>query len=151
MGAINYKTSDYITLGYNLSDIDYDDKFYLDDIDFEYEGINALLKDALFYYFHITIEPGYYEGFSINIENNYSYCFDDYNEKLQALKELTRIKNFLFYIVNNFNICEVWPGWCVSYKDYNTTIKSIKEAISEMKTEVKATPTYYTLKLAGEY
>ena len=30
MGAINYKTSDFITLGYNTNNIDYDDDFYYD-------------------------------------------------------------------------------------------------------------------------
>lgn len=150
MGTINYFTSDYITLGYNLGNIDYSDEFYRDDIQFEFDGINALLKDTSFYYFHITLKPGCYDGFSINIENNFSYCFDDYNEKLQALKEITRIKNFLIYIVDNFNISEVWPGWCTSYKEYHTTIKDIHAAIQEMKNEVKSTPTYYLLKIAGE-
>ena len=28
MGAINYFTSNYITLGYNCDDIDYNDQFY---------------------------------------------------------------------------------------------------------------------------
>lgn len=150
MGAINYFTSDYITLGYNLNNIDYSDEFYSDDINYEYDEISAILKNEHFYYFHITLKPGYYDGFSINIENNFSYCFDDYNEKLQALKELTRIKKFLLYIVDNFNVCEVWPGWCTSYKEYHTTIKDISAAIKEMKSEIKNTPTYYKLKLAGE-
>jgi hypothetical protein len=150
MGAINYFTSDYITLGYDLNDIDYSDEFYSDDINYEYDEISAILKNEYFYYFHITLKPGYYDGFSINIENNFSYCFDDYNEKMQALKELTRIKHFLIYIVDNFNVCEVWPGWCTSYKDYYTTIKNIGAAIKEMKSEIKNTPTYYILKAAVE-
>ena len=150
MGTINYKTSDYITLGYNTHNIDYEDEFYLDDVNFEYDGINALLKDASFYYFHITLKPGYYEGFSINIENNFMYCFDNYTEKMQALKELTRIKKFLIYIVDNFNVNVVYPGWCTSYGDYKKTILEINAAIEEMKSEVKTTPTYYILKLAGE-
>lgn len=151
MGTINYFTSDYITLGYNTGNIDYEDEFYSDDVNFEYEGINALLKDAAFYYFHITLKPGYYDGFTINIENNFDYCFNDYSEKLEALKELTRIKNFLIYIVDNFNINVVYPGWCTSYGNYKKTIDEINAAIKEMKCSVKQTPTYYLLKLAGEY
>lgn len=150
MGTINYKTSDFITLGYNCSDINYDDEFYSEDINFEYDEISAILRNEFFYYFHITIEPGYYEGFSINIENNFKYCFDDYNEKLQALKELTRIKYFLIYIVDNFNINVVYPGWCTSYGDYKKTLSEISAAIEEMKTEIKNTPTHYILKAAGE-
>lgn len=151
MGAINYKTSDYITLGYNCNDIDYEDEFYYELINDEYEQIKDVLKNEYFYYFHITLKPGYYEGFTIDIENNFSLCFDNYSEKLQALKEITQIKNFLLYIVNNFNINIVYPGWCTSYGDYKKTIEEINDAIKNMRSEVKTTPTYYILKLAGEY
>jgi hypothetical protein len=146
MGAINYFTSDYITLGYNTNNIDYEDQFYYELINDEYDEISAILKNEYFYYFHVTIKPGYYEGFTIDIENNFSYCFDDYNEKLQALKEVTQIKNLLIYIVNNFTINVVYPGWCTSYGDYKTTLLEINSAIKEMKNEIKNTPTYYTLK-----
>ena len=151
MGAINYFTSDYITLGYNCNNINYDDDFYYDDINYEYDEIAALLRNEFFYYFHITLNPGYYEGFTIDIEHNFSYCYDDYSEKLQALKEITRIKKFLFYIVNNFNISAVYPGWCTSYGDYNKTISEINAAAKVMRDEVKLTPTYYKLQTAGEY
>lgn len=150
MGTINYFTSDYITLGYNTNDINYEDEFYNDDINYEYEGIKALLNDACFYYFHVTIKPGYYEGFTIDIENNFNYFYDDYSEKLQALKEATRLKNTLLYIVNNFNINVVYPGWCTGYGDYRETIQKINAAIKEIKSEIKGTPTYYKLKAAGE-
>ena len=46
MGTINYKTSDFITLGYNVNDIDYEDEFYHDEINFEFEEINAILKEV---------------------------------------------------------------------------------------------------------
>ena len=151
MGTINYKTSNYITLGYCTNNIDYEDEFYYDDIEYEFEGINAILNDAAFYYFNVKLDPGYYEGFSIDIEYNFAYCLDNYIEKLEALKEITRIKNFMLYIVNNFNVCAVYPGWCTGYTDYNTTIKEINNAIKEMRAAVKDTPTYYKLKLAGEY
>ena len=151
MGAINYKTSDYITLGYNTNNIDYDDDFYYELINDEYEEIKYLLEREYFYYFHIVLEPGYYEGFTIDIEHNFSYCYDNYYEKLEALKEITRIKNFLLYIVNNFNINVVYPGWCTSYGDYKKTISEINSAILEMKAGVKNTPTDYILSLKGEY
>lgn len=150
MGTINYKTSDYITLGYNTNNINYDDDFYLDDINLEYDEISAILRNEFFYYFHITLKPGYYEGFSIDIEYNFSYCLDDYFEKLEAQKEITRIKGTLRYIVNNFNICAVYPGWCTGYADYKKTISEIDAAIKEMRTTIHDTPTYYLLKLAGE-
>lgn len=151
MGTINYKTSDFITLGYNTNDIDYDDEFYDELINDEYDEIKYLLNKQDFYYFHVTLEPGYYEGFTIDIEHNFSYCYDNYYEKLQALKEITRIKEFLLYIVNNFNINVVYPGWCTSYGNYKKTISEINNSIIEMKNSVKLTPTYYILKIKGEY
>ena len=151
MGAINYKTSDYITLGYNTNNIEYDDDLYNDLINDEYNEIKYLLDKEYFYYFHIVLQPGYYEGFTLDIEHNFNYCYDDYSEKLQALKEITRIKNFLYYIVNNFNISAVYPGWCTGYADYTQTIEEISAAIEEMKSSVKNTPTYHILRVKGEY
>lgn len=156
MGTINYKTSDYITLGYlDYSQQDFDEEYTPDDYytyeDDDYTQIKYLLEKQRFYYFHITIEPGYYSGFSINIEYNFSYCLDGYVEKLEAQKEITRIKNFMLYIVNNFNVCAVYPGWCTGYADHKQTLKEIDAALKEMRDAVKNTPTYYTLKLAGEY
>ena len=150
MGAINYFRSNYITLGYNTNNINYEDDFYYDDINYEFDEIAALLRNEFFYYFNVTLKPGYYEGFTIDIENNFTYCFDNCDEKLQALKEVTQIKKFLLYIVNNFNINVVYPGWCTSYGDYKKTISEINTAIKEIKTEVKNTPTQYILRTAGE-
>ena len=59
-------------------------------------------------------------------------------------------KNFLLYIVDNFNINVVYPGWCTSYGDYKKTTSEINAAIKEIKNEIKLTPTYYMLKVAGE-
>ena len=156
MGAINYKTSDYITLGYlDYSQQDFDDEYTQDDYyiyeEDDYTQIEYLLKDQRFYYFNVTLEPGYYSGFSLNIENNFSYCFDNYGEKLQALKEITQIKKFMLYIVDNFSVCAVYPGWCTGYADYKKTMSEISAATKEMRADVKNTPTYHKLKLAGEY
>ena len=151
MGTINYFTSDFITLGYNTNCIDYNEEFYNDDIQWEFDEIEKLIKEQCFYYFNISLKPGYYEGFSIDIEYNFSYSLDDYNDKLQALKEITRIKKFLVYVVNNFEVCVVHPGWCTAYLNFKDSLSEINNAIKEMRTEVKQTPTYYQLYLAGEY
>ena len=46
MGAVNYKTSDFITLGYNINNIDYEDELYYLSVNDEYDYINALLRDS---------------------------------------------------------------------------------------------------------
>lgn len=145
MGTINYKTSDFITLGYNCNNIDYDDEFYHELIQDNFDQIATTRARYNFYYFHVSVEPGYYEGFYIDIEHNFNYCYDDYNEKRAALKEITQIKKFLLECVNDFECVAVYPGWCTGYADYNETLKELDAAIREMRETVKNTPTWATL------
>jgi hypothetical protein len=150
MGTINYKTSDYITIGYNCNNIDYEEAFYNDFIQDDFEQIEYRLKQEYFYYFHITVECGYYEGFYLDIENNFPLCFDDYSEKQAAQKEITQIKKFLIECVQDFGCCAVYPGWCTGYADKKRTLEELSAAIKEMRQEVNNTPTYYTFtKKAG--
>ena len=101
MGTINYMTSRYITMGlnpYNISDFENDEyliseiqeeikadggtveSYILNLIDRYYENdrenIESILSRYSFYYFHVAIKAGYYEGFSLDIENNFSVAFD---------------------------------------------------------------------------
>lgn len=167
MGTINYRTSDFITLAvnpYNPNDF-YNDRSFLEYAeeegyseesgnldDFIYETIHnyysddhyqieSVLEKYDFYYFHVEIVPGYYEGFSIEIEHNFGIYYDDYLEKRDAQKEITQIKKFLLECAEN-NMVECWPGWITSYKSYEDTIKAISEATKEMRETVKNTPTW---------
>ena len=142
MGTINYRTSEYITIGYNLNNVDYEDEFYHDIISDYYEQIKYRLDQERFYYFHIALEPGYYEGYSLDIEFNFAVCFDGYTDKAAAQKEITRIKAFLIECVNDFECCSVYPGWCTGYADYITSLTDINAAINEMRATVEQTPTY---------
>lgn len=142
MGAINYFTSDYITIGYNLNFVDYDDEFYHEIITDYYDQVKSRLEQEHFYYFHVVIKPGYYEGFTIDIEFNYKYCFDYYTDKTLAQKEITRIKKFLLECINDFECCAVFPGWCTTYNEYTESINLLNKAIQEMRQDVKNTPTY---------
>lgn len=143
MGTINYKTSDFITIGYNCNFIDYDDEFYYDIISDYYEQVKETLKNKYFYYFNVKLEPGYYEGFSIDIEFNFPVCLDSYEDKQLAQKEITSLKAFLLQCINYFDCCVVYPGWCTGYEDYKNSIKELTAAITEMRQTVKGTPTYY--------
>lgn len=143
MGSINYKTSDYITIGYDCNNIDYDDIFYHDIITDYYKQVKQTLNEQNFYYFHIELIPGYYEGFSINIEFNFNLCFDDYSDKKEAQKEITRIKTFLKTCINYFECCVVYPGWCTTYLNYKESLQKLNEAIKEIRQAVKDTPTYH--------
>ena len=149
MGTINYKTSDFITLGYNCNNIDYDDEFYHEIIQDYFDQTACTRARYNFYYFHVSVEPGYYEGFYIDIEHNFSYCYNDYEDKRAALKEITQIRKFLYECASDFECVAVSPGWCTTYYNYTETLQRIDEAIKEMRAAVKNTPTWARLQ-AGE-
>jgi len=149
MGAVNYFTSDYITMGlrpYDTDDftdennnIDYDEINYCYEAD--RENIENELEKHNFYYYHIVIKPGYYEGFTLDIENNFSVALDSWEDRKAANKEITEIKKFLIDCAG-LGLVKCSPGWCTGYADYNGTIKAIKEAIKEMRLELSTIPTW---------
>lgn len=148
MGTINYKTSDYITLG--ALPIDYEDYTEDDHTDYDaiafdeqffFDEIQTIRDKYNFYYYHVKLEPGYYEGFSINIENNFPIAYDDHIDKREAQKEITKIKNFLFECAGN-NLVSVFPGWCTTYRTPEETRADIMEAIKEMRNEARNVPTW---------
>ena len=147
MGAVNYYTSDFITIGYNLNFVDYDE-FYNDIITDYYEQVKYRLNQEKFSIFTVELVPGYYEGFTIDIKLDYCY-FDDYIEKQAAQKEITNIKKFLLECINDFECCAVFPGWVTTYNDYNESIKLLDIGIKEMRKAARNTPTYKNYKLVA--
>ncbi len=166
MGTVNYKTSDIITLGlrpYEPRDFELDPDFMEDARErceengcslFDWiEGtINEYTEDDRqtaeniisrysFEFFQVSIEPGYYEGFSLDIESNFPIAFNDWTEKREAQKEITEIKQFLLACVD-LGLCQVWPGWCTKYQDRQTTIAAISEAVKEMREDARQTTTW---------
>lgn len=135
MGTINYFTSDYITIGVNP------DKLDQNDIEWLYDCIKKELNKYSFWYYHVTIEPGYYEGFSIRIENNFPVAFDNFEEKREAQKEITQLKDFLLNCIEG-GLCACFPGWCTGYLNYNDSRKKVSEATKEMRKEIASTPTW---------
>ena len=166
MGAINYCTSNYITLGlrpYDRYELVNDPDFmadlqaevdeyggtveealdsYINDCyDCDYDNIKTELNKHYFYYYHVTIKPGYYEGFTLDIENNFPVALDSWADRRDANKEITEIKQFLIDCAG-FGLVACFPGWCTGYSDYNGTIQAIKAAIKAMRDELKTIPTW---------
>lgn len=165
MGAVNYGTSDIITLGIkpydfeetkndilkNLSDFDLDspedvtDEFVDDQISIQYEddqmNATSIINKYNSNFFNVTVEPGYYEGLYIDIEDEtdeFDYEFDDEDEKKQAIKDADNLEKMLKELAGcGFVACS--PGWVTGYKDYNETITAIDEAIKELKTRLENT------------
>ena len=166
MGAVNYFTSDYITMGiepYSAYDLEKDQDFMeaVQEQIKEYGGIvedcisdmiesyytddemnvSAILEKYSFYYFHVTIKPGYYEGFTLDIENNYPVAFDGWKDKRAAQREITSLKKCLIECAG-VGMVQCSPGWCTGYNDYKGTCKAIDAAIKVMRDEVNNTPTW---------
>ena len=156
MSAINYRTSKFLTLGlepysdYNFTDAEIEEieecqgfeQYLIDCEDYARENIKALFEkyEDYFYQYKLSIESGYYEGFYINIEDEYIY-YDDCIEKRATQKEITKIKQFLIECVEN-GLVACFPGWCTKYLSYEDTLKEISKAIKEMRQAAKAKPTY---------
>ena len=147
MGAINYGTSEYITIG--LKPYNYDDYMTeTEDIDYELmqmdyetdrENIEYILDKYNLNFFNVSIKFGYYEGFYLNI--NTDFDFYNWEDKADALKEATQIKNMLIECCG-CGLCVVHPGWCTGYENYRDSIDSVKAAISEIKDDIKKTKTF---------
>ena len=148
MGTINYGSNEYINIGANPNNYwiedENGDNIFLDfEMDDDYQNIKSLLDNYNFYYFNVTIEPGYYEGFYIDI--NFDYLWVDAYEKPEILKELTQLKKFLLKCAG-YGLLEYYPGWCMGYSDYKNTIESIKNMIRDTKQNILKYPTYKTYK-----
>ena len=175
MGTINYMTSHYITMGlnpYDISDFKNDkcliseiqeeikkyggtvESYIYDLIDRYYEddekNIESILSRYSFYYFHVAIKAGYYEGFSLDIENNFPIAFDSWKDKRAAQKEITSLKQCLLECAG-CGLVACYPGWCTGYEDYNGTCKAIAAAIKDIREEVKNTPTWAQYEKTAKY
>ena len=137
MGAINYGTSDYITLGYHLSGED-DGTF----IEYAREQVENLLNELNPYYFHVVVKSGYYEGFYLDISNEFPVAVEGWDEKRDVMKEITAIKKALLQMVKLCNVVQVFPGWCTGYDTVPDTIAAIKKAVADMRDDVRTTPTW---------
>ena len=153
MGTINYGHNKYINIGLNINKLgdyynkysgDEDDENYYDSINIMYEEIENILEKYNFYYYRVILNSGYYEGFYIDIDNNFPCCFDSWEDKREAQKELTMLKKFLLECVNNsYYITQYFPGWCTGYNTLSGTKKAINDTIKLMREEIKNTPTWY--------
>ena len=173
MGAVNYFTSDYITMGlrpYDSWELEKDSEF-MEEMRRECEEYGSTVESAIdnyiqscyeddytnienelnkhnFHYYHIAIKPGYYEGFTLDIENNYPVALDSWQDRRDANKEITRIKQFLIDCAG-LGLVACYPGWCTGYSDYSGTIEAIEQAVKEMRDDVKTVPTWAQYKKGG--
>lgn len=144
MGAINYGTSDVITLAVkpydpddldDLDDLTPDERaaYIADNYAADYDNAAAIIDNYGFNFFRITPAWGYYEGVYIALSDNFYAA--SYADKRDALKEATRLKWLLLDLAGvGFVRCA--PGWCTGYSDHKGTITAIRSAIRELKQRI---------------
>lgn len=160
MGTINYGTSKFITVGLNTwafeDGIDDEGNIVegsrydlMDDIKIMIERLleDSGIKDDSAY--TVKIESGYYEGFYINITDEYLY-FDDEEDREEAREQLTAIFDFLNKTVDN-GLCVVYPGWVTSYLNYEDSKKALETAYNQAIVECNEKPDYEKYQQTDEY
>nr|DAH21922.1 MAG TPA: hypothetical protein [Caudoviricetes sp.] len=142
MGAINYGTSDIITLAIkpydpdDLDDLAHDKRaaYIADDYAADYANAAAIINNYDdFSFFRIRPAWGYYEGVYIELLDN--FWPGSWADKRDALKEATRLKRLLLDLADvGFIRCT--PGWCTGYSDHKGTLAAIRSAIQELKQRI---------------
>ena len=164
MGTINFKTSEYITMGVKPYDVEsiLNDKDFMDYVREDYPGedpeeianetiisyyeadranIESILNKYDFTFYNVDILPGYYESIQIYIDNNLPLYFDDDDEKREALEEVDKMTEFLKEAAGvGFVAC--FPSWATGYTDHAETLKEIDEAAGKMREEIASAATW---------
>ena len=164
MGAINYKTIEYITMGvdipaieksaeayrkeyqenaaengYILTDYEAEEEIKENDINSLYEAAAEVLKKYDFYNFKVEIEPGYYEGFFIDFRTWFDCTL--YEEEREEIKaEIQEVKKMLIDF-KNIGLRACCPSWCTGYYTEEETTGKIEEAIKGIEKELATIPT----------
>jgi hypothetical protein len=168
MGTINYQSGDIITLGLNYrADNDaIDELMEMNDLltredaeNFEREqyesdaqelsqeiidDINAEIEDCDYFekWVDIKLVNGYYEGFSVVVNKNYtldkrfSWRVTE-EDKPEIYNVLEIVRNGLKKLTDNYlDVC--YPWWCTRYEEgREANYKAIDEAIDEAIEEIK--------------
>ena len=150
MGTINYGRNKVFCVGLDVYSDWYDEleeieqEYYAEDMLFQ---AKVILKKYSFEYFKVKIEYGYYYGFYLDIEDEYTW-FNTYEDKLNAIKELSNIKRLIIELLE-LGLVNYSAGWCTTiykYKEYKKEIlKELNESIKEQKELVKKQYTDKTL------
>ncbi len=165
MGTINYRTSEYITIGYKplyQSDLEKDSEF-MDfmrdeakevDMDLDYyirewlynrqedmwSNVKIILETKYdFYYFKVEVESGYYEGFSVQISRETPLYMEPW-EKDAAYGEIKELEKFLMECVKDFGLVECYPGWGTGYEDAEESATDIAVAMERARADIAAIP-----------
>ena len=133
----------------DLNEEDYTDEDIIDRlredydlcVEADWENVKSILESKRFQYYKVSVESGYYEGFYISIDREYSYL-DNYQEKLDMQKELTTLKELLIKCINECGIRVCYPWWATSWEEkIEDSVKVLNEKVKEERDYIKHIPT----------
>lgn len=133
MGAINYGTSDYITIGFNLSLFADNNDAFDASADY-YAHVAETIDNLANEYFSVDICEGYYEGFYITIAPD--LYIPDREARQDAIAAAYHVCSLLKYVVRECCCCKVSPGWCTGYATEAESIEAINIAYANMLMDI---------------
>ena len=148
MGAINFGTltnmSRLALVNEPETEEEQEEEYFYN---YELEETQAQLDKLNLYYFNLSINYGYYDGFYIVLGyENIPYIYNNSQEKAETLKELTAIKNILIELVKKGLLKGCYPNWVTTRLNTAETLRQIKRIIKALKEETKETYTSRTCK-----
>lgn len=133
MGAVNYGTSDYITIGFNLSLFTDSDEATAASVDY-YAHVAETIDNLTNEYFSVDICEGYYEGFYITITPD--LYIPDHEARQDAIAAAYHVCSLLKYVIHECCCCKVLPGWCTGYATETESIEAINIAYADMLMDI---------------
>lgn len=133
MGTVNYRTGKYITLALEVPD----EEYLTEEI---YSQIKSVVNKYDTRQFKVTVEPGYYEGVCVLVDDYFDY-FLYCDERREAQKEVTQLKHMMLELLG-VGLVSTYPGWCMGYADYNGSVADINTAVKQMRSDIKAIESY---------
>ena len=133
MGAVNYGTSDYITIGFNLSLFTDSDEATAASVDY-YTHVAETIDNLTNEYFSVDVCEGYYEGFYITITPD--LYIPDHEARQDAIAAAYHVCSLLKYAVRECCGCKVSPGWCTGYATKAESIEAINIAYADMLMDI---------------
>lgn len=133
MGAINYGTSEYVTIGFNLSLFTDSDEATAASVDY-YTHVTETIDNLTNEYFSVDICEGYYDGFYITITPD--LYISDHEARQDAVAAAYHVCSLLKYAVHECCCCKVSPGWCTGYATEAESIEAINIAYADMLMDI---------------
>lgn len=127
----NYTISNYITIGFNLSNKYDSNKDMSNDIKETVELVAVLLYNYNFEHINIKVIPGKIKGFTLFID---SINFERYANEEDFENEINNFRNFLTTCLKDLELTVVMPkNNSITYYSLEESLKQLNEVIKDIR------------------